>query len=331
MKKRGVLTFRIVWSAVAYMTATSCVTQDQSIGHRGLPTLSQIRSRVVSPHPRDNPPSEQPVVLAQVTAVYFSLQNRLARRVWASIDEAALASSETHAWRDNGIRVGVLKETRLGAFVETLPTSSIAPIRWVTIPASATPVPVSPVVNRPIRFFLANPDGQHETVRLTSGRLQLLARAVPDEETGGVLELTPHVYEPRTTLQPRTPQEKALDGRVLDWLTLHVPLRLDGLLVMGLYTPKTNTDDENGSDDDDDSIAKDIPDPMQSADTVTDQGPATDVDSSATPQQRPIPDHLGKFMFTASRLGKPVQTMLLIRLAPWDDLIIDEIEPALQD
>jgi hypothetical protein len=70
----------------------------------------------------------------------------------------------------------------------------------------------------------------------SGGRLQLLTRLMPDQ--GFVtMELTPHHFKPRLTLEPRTAMEKQLDGRMFEELTVRIAMPADRVLIVGYELP----------------------------------------------------------------------------------------------
>ena len=205
--------------------------------HPPLPTIDAVRPPVTSSPAGSGHPLNQLAAVLQVVRLTLPLDADT-ETAWNLTDPTPLSPTATEAWRDNGIRVTLLKHDQLDRFRDELPgLNSNSPTQWITLNAEPTPLPVSPVITRPTTLTITHPAGQTETIQLTSGRLRLLAELIAIASKEAVVEWTPQAHEPRVTVQPRQPQEKALDGRVIDSLALRTALPPDHWVVMGLFTP----------------------------------------------------------------------------------------------
>jgi hypothetical protein len=277
--------------------------------HPPLPTIDAVRPPVTSSPAGSGHPQSQLAAALRVVRLTLPLDADT-EAAWALTDPTPLNPTATEAWRDNGIHVALLKHDQLDRFLVELPgLNSNPPTQWITLNAEPTPLPVSPVITRRTTLTITHPASQTETIQLTSGRLRLIAELIAISSKEAVVEWTPQAHEPRVTVQPRQPQEKALDGRVIDSLALRTPLPPDHWVVMGLFTPAAAPPTPAAT------VQPPTTQPVMQP-TTTD--PAMPPDSPPTtqptlPKPAPsLPDHLGKHMFTATRFGRPVQTILMI-------------------
>ncbi|MEM7576471.1 MAG: hypothetical protein AAF328_03260 [Planctomycetota bacterium] len=175
--------------------------------------------------------------VAFVTLVDLPLDVSL-EPAWSVVDEDVFPAITSGVWRSNGLRIGLLPRDRLVDFLNALPPNWGDRRQRIW----GGDEPRALVRSRPIRaeFFvdLTVPPfaPQRETFRGNTATLLMKLRP----QRGGFtrVTLTPQHHKPRQTIRPRTPQEKLLDGRIFEELsvTVAVPEQKDSAryLVLGL-------------------------------------------------------------------------------------------------
>lgn len=301
-----------VTTAYLLLTATACTSHHPT--HPPLPTIDVVRPPLTSSPPPSGHPPDQSAAVLQVVRLTLPLDADT-ETAWALTNPALPDPTATETWRDNGIRVALLKRKHLDRFQRELPAlTRNAPTQWITLNALPTPLPVSPTINHTTIITITHPAQPPRTIRLTSGRLRFLTRVTDITQKEPVLEWTPQLYKPRVTVQPRQPQEKNLDGLVFSSLTLLTPARPNQLVVIGLHAPSSPNPNE---------IPDTQPPNPGDAAQIPDTQPASDAPikpptTQPTPPNLPTaqPNNLGRHMFIATRFGRPVQTILLIAVTP---------------
>ncbi len=198
-----------------------------------LPRLDEIApGSVPGPGPGTSTTPVAPVSASAIKIVRldFPLEQRF-EEAWAFVSAGA-----PREWQANAMRAGVLRADQAAKFFDALPGAQASAAR-VERSRADWPIPlgVSPRVRRAATLRLSL-DGREEQRLVDRGEFRLLVRRweVPG---GGLLELTPqHAFE-QVTLNPRSAQEKLLDGEVYEPLAWRVALGPGEHLVVGLLTP----------------------------------------------------------------------------------------------
>ncbi len=286
-----------------------------------LPTLPSIRSRITPPHPASLDPHSRPLAIAQIERLDLPLDRPL-ERIEPFLDTSGLNEAVVQAWHANGLRAGLVDPSLRNKLTEDLG----APLSHQTTQTVLTGHPQSLGTSGPIHdprsLQLTLPDQSPQTLRLTSGRLQWLLRCVPDS-TGAItaIELVPHHFQPKATVQPREPWEKALDGRVFEQLALKVTLPLNRVLVVAPDWPQAASAPPQ------EASTPEPPDTAGAGSAGVHPAPIEPPNNQASPEQTHEPAHrqdpsptlppnLGTGLLTASRFGRPVQAVFLITLSP---------------
>jgi hypothetical protein len=262
----------------------------------------------------------RPLAIARIERIDLPLDRPL-EGIGSSLDTSRLDQAAVQAWHANGLRAGLVDPSLRNKLIEDLGT----PLSHQTTQTVLTGRPESLETSGPIRdprsLQLALPDQSPQTLSLTSGRLQWLLRCVPDS-TGAItaIELVPHHFLPKATVQPREPWEKALDGRVFEPLALKVKLPLNRVLVVALDWPQAASAPPQ------EASTPEQPDTAGAGSTEATPTTAEPPNNQASPEQTREPAHrqdplpalppnLGAGLLTASRFGRPVQAVLLITLS----------------
>lgn len=236
-------------------------------------------------------------------------------------------------WRANGLRLGVLHRDDLPAFTSHLTMAMGTHQSRMLVGEHPMPIIRSPRLRKPLSVDLTVPPLTIREQLLSRGRVKLLATIV-DPTPPAAVRVVPLHFVPRTSIVPRSPLEKELDGQIIDELAVDLTLADDELLVVGLHhdwpKPKAppaadgasdeTTGDGRGeqsgdarADDGNDGNADGVID----ADGNGDDEPALAEVGSLPPGD--VPEHLGRSLLVTRRLGKPAQIMLIISVAPWEN------------
>lgn len=311
---------------VAVLTVVAC---EAPPSNEDLPRIDEMESTMRPPGPPEvlaNAPS-----VSRTRAVVQRLEIPLrypTDPIWAGLNAGVIPEITRAVWNANGMRVGLLAEGQWSAFLDTLPVTF--GVQRSSLSTASLPVAIrtSPRISESVYVDLTIPPRAVEDDIARGGRIKLLAKLQVVNTPGGstrYIELTPHHYLPGINLPravrdgdsfkvtPRTPEERALDGRTYDDLTLRVELPPGQLLVVGLYWPWS------------DPVVADYV--RQTADSVNDglSPPSSDrVESVVEPTitsvedlpeyvpPPPIGHHLGRALFTGARQGQPLQMLLVI-------------------
>jgi len=275
-----------------------------------LPTLIDIRPTAQADQTSekaDGEPAVRGPVISMIHRIDLPLNEPL-EEMWQTVDEASLPLPMRGKWMINGLRIGVLHAEQAEAFSQTLPRmqgESRAKLIGSDYPST---IRTTPRLRTMVTIDLTDPPKSPTWFQAIGGRLQLLAQVGRDEQGRAYLQLTPHHYKPKTTLLPRSPLEKELDGRTFDALSIRVPLPKDQAVIVGLYRPWPVEDEEPI-----DPVSTELDEQTSPTpdETAVDEKPTPQADQVA-PTPPAIPDHLGKALMTGTRAGKRTQMLLVI-------------------
>jgi len=288
----------------------------------------------VAPQPADGPVAAPAGTraLAVIERIELPLDSET-DAAWALVDETESFPALTRGvWRSNGVRIGLLHVRQREAFSDALPGVMHRARSQLVTAAQLAPVRVAPPQPGVTVVDLTIPPRAPQLDRVRGGRIQLLGRLL-DPATDGdpadtpaelILHLIPHHHKPKVTVRPRTPAEKALDGRVYHELGVRVHVPADRVVVLGLWRPPVEPEettsppaDPAAPPADTDPPAPDAASPEPGTGTGAATQPADGPDHLATPDDtppppRPIPHHLGRALFTGQRHHRAMQIILII-------------------
>ena len=325
------------WAAIALTLALAVIScQSSRQAQPPLPPLSTVRSpspdtpdipeipqttRNNAQHPvrstrstheiESSNPSTQPRALAELTRLDLPLMDQSIDEAWQLVDDSGLDPSIVAAWRANGLRVGFLQRVQWKAFVEGLPQAVNARVERFLVDGRQTMLLASQPLSQKIDITLPGLLGDTLQQLLSHGRLQFLIRLITTTGTmEPVIEITPQHYVPQPSLEPRTEQQKLLDGHVFDRLSLQAKLSPGTLLLIGPDLPMQSTSLPEVSE-------------VNTADAkATDDGQESEGESETearpTKEKKPsliLPNHLGRWLLTALRVGRPVQMVVVVAVS----------------
>lgn len=264
---------------------------------------------------------------------------------WAFADETVLNELSRAVWNGNGLRLGVLPASRGPVLTSVL--GRTADRRDTQILSYGFPEEIreSPTLRAEFFADLTLPPRPVTMEFFTRGRLRMLMASRPLSNGATRVTLTPQHYLRRTTLLPRSPQERKLDGRVFNELAVEVTVGRRDILLLGFFQPAppvvedgadpnppdaaeiqppadsreiepqsdpTNTtppDDVPGNEetsDDDETITQDV--------EANDPGDA--VDDVDADEEKVFPLNLGRGLFTTGIKDDDLQMLFLLRPLP---------------
>ncbi|MEM1109701.1 MAG: hypothetical protein AAGH99_13530 [Planctomycetota bacterium] len=228
------------------MTAVTCliflITGVFVIGCEQAPPPIDGKIRIVDP---GRPAEETGILLPDRDPVKW-----LSRRVslpleqevdesWDVINETILDDLSRAVWNGNGLRVGILPAARVPAFAAALGKPLEERDTQILSYSFLEDIRESPPLRAEFTADLTVPPNPVTLETFTKGRLRML---MSSQKLGNGLTritLVPQHHRPRTTLLPRSPEERILDGRVFDELAVEFDVRPRDVLVLGYYRPAT--------------------------------------------------------------------------------------------
>ncbi|MEM1097293.1 MAG: hypothetical protein AAGH92_00760 [Planctomycetota bacterium] len=265
--------------------------------------------------------SEAPVgakAVAFVTLVDLPMDVSL-DPAWSVVDEDVFPAITSGVWRSNGLRIGLLSKSRLVDFLNALPPNWGN--RRQRIWGGDEPKVL--VRSRPIRaeFFadLTVPPFAPHTETFRGHTATMLLELRPQRGGFTRVTLTPQHHKPRQVIRPRSPQEKLLDGRVFEELSVTVAVPEQGeaarYLVLGLARdPRTLPLDQ-----------RDLPRPDEKQDQ-----PEIEGETPASGETQEIADsreRLDLVLQADGGLPEPDAPEVAERQPGWSDAIDRRIDP----
>ena len=316
-----------------------CQVHDVAMPDEPFPKLSDIRSRVTPPGPPEDAPRMAPTrrALADVQVITLPLATDLGES-WEQVDEGVLGDRARDVWNRNGLRLALIQAEQIEAFFE--PASHLVYVRHTRLLSAAHPSMLrdSSRLEAPVTLELRGVHGvEQEQIELERGRIRLLLRMEPNDAGGVTVQLLPHHQRVRSTLIPRDPLERDLDGRVFEELSVAFDMGRADVLVIGLHWPWPD-EDEQQVDEEADEEADGEPDAASPAPQGQGQAELTEPaeahaeaepelqwqvefespqhDSAEAERMPELPAHIGRALLAGQRAGRSVQHVLLIRVAP---------------
>lgn len=304
MKRPGRASRWLTLLVVGAMSA--CVVEDPP-----LPSLDQLRGTETA----DVPIGSGLTMTAEAWRIELAL-DAATHEAWALTGTVGLPEPILERWHRNGLQIGHLDTEAWPDFEAQLPP--IQNTRRANIFASSKhphPLYTSPPLTKPIRVESTDPDesGQRDdSILIQRGQCQLLLET-NDGAAGKINTLTPYHHRPRLIvplpkLNPNDhiTQTGILHGTIFHRLAMPTAAARDRLLVVGLYRPPAEPAESQTEDGEPE-------DPATTNESPTNAGEPDQHEPQSTPPE-PLPYHLGRQLFTARRLGRPIQILLLIRI-----------------
>lgn len=328
-RRRPVIAGWIAWSLLLSATLVGCAND---------PPMPDGKVRTVDP---GTPAPEAGVLLPDTDPVRW-VSRRLSvplsqstEDAWAYVDETVLNELSRAVWNGNGLRVGVMPASRGRALSAAL--GGIVDRRDTQILSYAFPEEVreSPPLRAEFFADLTLPPRPVTMEFFTRGRLRILMASRPLGNGVTRVTLTPQHYVRKTTLLPRSPQERKLDGRVFDELSVEIAVGQSDILLLGFYQPppvpeeaEPQAEEETGAPED--QPLDPLPDPGVPESLPQDEGPEADgpinlenqeaeveVEVEAEEAAKELPPlNLGRGLFTTGVEDDDLQLLFLLRPLP---------------
>ncbi|MEM9418121.1 MAG: hypothetical protein AAGA25_03570 [Planctomycetota bacterium] len=159
------------------------------------------------------------------------------QEAWGLADETVLNDLGRAVWNANGLRVGVMNAARGREFNEALGETIDRRDTQILSYNFLEDVRESPPLRAEFFADLTVPPNPVTLEYFTKGRIRLLMASQPLGNGSTRVTLTPQHFQRKTTLLPRTPQERELDGRVFDELSVEIDILSNQVLLLGFYQP----------------------------------------------------------------------------------------------
>lgn len=339
--KLGRLQFAVALVALTAVTLGGCAAPPPQRRPTAMPdaTIADIRSDAVEEAQRIAPVVAGPRGVATFQRVDFPL-DRSTDAAWSLVDETVFPALTRGVWNANGLRVGLLPRAKVRDFVKALPRSEGVSHAQLLASEHPTPIIRTPRLKSFVTVDLTVPPGAVREEKITGGRLQLLARVSNDARAAMVVDVLPHQYIPKLTLEPRDPLLKELDGRLFNELGVRVEVPPSHLLVVGLFRPWPKPEQPEATDPGgpEPPITPDMLALQESAEATAAANAAAGVGqqndaaqaeagreqlpeehaSARAAEAPPLPNHLGRALFASLRSGRPIQTLLITSVQPLD-------------
>jgi len=248
---------------------------------------------------------------------------------WALANEGVLNELSRAVWNGNGLRLGVMSASRGPAFAVAL--RNPADRRDTQLLSYDFPEEMreSPPLRAEFFADLTIPPRPVTMEFFTRGRLRMLMSSRPLGNGSTRVTLTPQHYLRRTTLLPRSPQERKLDGRVFDELAVKVTIGPREILLLGFFQPAPPAEDTEETappDEPKDTDPPSGPEPSnsESSDAVPELVKEQNDSESQPMDEDPIeeaeavnlPLNLGRGLFTTGINDDDQQFLFLLRPLP---------------
>lgn len=307
--------------------------------------LSDLRSRV-SPLPEDPELSHAQAMPAQALITRLNIPREVSiNRPWKAVSSAGLDPAALELWRLNGLRAGTIEVAKAGAFVGSMPDALEGRSQTLIRAPHPSGIAVNEALDRPRRVVLALAPGDRQAGEVDAGRFQLLV-TLRDAGDGRVtVEVSPHRYFPRKTIEVRTPMERESDGQVFKALSLTTTLPTDRLLVIA-FEPDTPAFEEEPAETqppEPDEAKSPVPEDAPPPDKASSDGhakprgesrPTATAPAATQPATQPTtrpaatrpapPATLGEMILTTTRQNTPVHVVLLVGVQAAQKYAADE-------
>lgn len=254
---------------------------------------------------------------------------------WAFVDETVLNDLSRAVWNGNGLRVGVMPASRGRALSQALGDPRDRRDTQILSYGFPEDVRESPTLRAEFFADLTLPPRPVTMEFFTRGQLRMLMASRPLGNGSTRVTLTPQHYLRKTTLLPRSPQERKLDGRVFDELTVEITVGRSDILLLGFYQKPPLTPEEGEPQPEEAAAAEDkplepLPDPGDPESLPQGEDPETDepinidnqevevkleVEAEETAEEPP-PLNLGRGLFTTGVDDDDLQLLFLFRPLP---------------
>ena len=320
--------FRDSFFILALIFVTGCDSQPRTPEDVRRAELPKVINR------RPDFPADKAVLHVQAQTLFLR-QDADISEAWSLVGSEGLDAHQVKLWHSNALRIGTMDAVTVGQFYEKLPRRT-GGAKLQTIGVGHEPVvfETAPTLERALEIEALLGVDRDETVRLPTGRMQLLIDVVVSAEkvTAG---LTPHHHWVSPTLTPRTPEEKAMDGRVFKELSVEADVTGDRYLVISWLAPEKKKEEKVVPVEQTpvEPVVPIEPPPMPPMPT---ENKVDGVDSVPTPvppaapvppvQISPFADpvrvpRIGDVLLTGLRAERPLQMICIIRIPPQGESI----------
>jgi len=262
-------------------------------------------------------PADKAVLHVQAETTFLKLDADLTE-AWSLVSTDGIDPQQLHLLAKNGIRAGTMDAAAVSQFYTKLPRTGGTKTQTIGVGREPVIFETTPTTERSFEMQALLGLDRDELLRLPAGRTQLLLDVVIDG-TKVTMGVTPHHHWMEPSLRPKSPHEKAMEGRMFKEISFDVTMTGDRFLVLGLMRDPTPLEQKQ-------------PQVQGAPVTQNAEQPPAPVPTPApaqvpSPAQPMRPAHLkfGELLFTGQRADKPLQLLCIIRVPPQGELFGDQL------
>ncbi len=275
--------------------------EGERFGH--LPRVTNIRPDF---------PADKAVLLVQ-TETTFVHANADLTEAWEMVTTEGLSEQQIQIMAANAIRVGTMDGAALSLFYSKLPRTGGTRVKTIGVGREPVIFETTPTIERAIEIEALLGIDRDETMKLPAGRLQLLLDVVIDGNKVKV-GVTPHHHWVSPSVKPRTPEEKAMEGREFREISFDAELSGDRFLVLGWGREEPGEPGEQ----------KEQKEPENSSAPPALPAPPAPLAPPALPAS-PRKPRLGDLLFVGQRADRPLQLICIIRVPPQGEMFDNQL------
>ena len=278
---------------------------------RNLPKVVNIRPQF---------PADKAVLHVQAETTFLRTDADLTES-WSLASAEGLDEQQIKLLAKNGIRIGTMDAAGVSQFYAKLPRTGGTKVLTIGVGREPVVFETTPTLESAVEIEAMLGIDRDETLRLPPGRTQLLLDVVIDGEKV-IMGVTPHHHWVSPSIKPRTPQEKAMEGREFREISLDANLTGDRYLVLGWMKPpepikpplpQEMPQVEAKPQESETPVEPTLPDTIT---PQTTEAPAAPIASDPLPGK----PKLGDLLFLGQRADRPLQLICIIRVPPQGEM-----------
>lgn len=277
---------------------------------RDLPSLADVRTNESRPHTQGviDTPADRPRRLITRKLVYDRRETRIDFVLSALKEPEQIPQTLRDLWRRNGLRIGQVPYDRLELLQANLPESRSAHNLTIVPSPYYGPIKLVGRVDQQQLVRYIDEENRPSDRAFLGGQFRFLAKLVAPLRPGDPpkLDLLPHHYGPRETIQIRPYEQRLLDGTTFDELRLYHTIPPDTAWIIWCDLPAPPTDDTG---------EPVIPIKPIDTDLPLDDDPAPRPVAPVSPTgaaEEVVPPTLGETMLTGRLRSRPVRIVVFI-------------------
>lgn len=258
--------------------------EDEGFGH--LPKVTNIRPDF---------PADKAVLMVQTESTFMHTNADLTE-AWSMVTNEGLSEQQIHIMKANAIRVGTMDAAAVSLFYSKLPRTGGTRVKTIGVGREPVIFETTPTIERSIEVEAMLGIDRDETLKLPPGRMQFLLDVVIDGDKV-MMSVTPHHHWVSPSIKPRTPEEKAMEGREFREISLDANLSGDRFLVLGWGKREERQEPKEPE----------------------------ELKEQKEPEALPASTRLGDLLFVGQRADRPLQLICIIRVPPQGEMFGNQL------